>query len=395
MSSIQGTAWTLVAALATVLLGVRINRKFAFLERLNLPPAVTAGLLLSGLTAALHHSGIVDLRLDPAPREWLLLVFFVTLGLGARFSRLALAGRSALVLCVAIAVLAVAQNLAGLALAWLYGAPTALGLFVGSAAYLGGHGTATAWAGTAQAAHLDGALETGLGSATLGLVFGALVAGPVASRLARRAAGQPATDTTHVSMPTAAASPGVLDTARWLPPLLAIVFCVAAGGPLGAALSAIGLPIPAFLAVLVCAVALTNFMDALLRPVDTQLTDIAGGISLNAFLAIAMLTLDWAALAHQLPLLLTSAAVQTATTCAIAVLLVFPWFGRDRDAAAACGGFIGLGLGAMPIGLAVMRRLNEQLGDTPRALLAVTLSASLFTDAANSVIILLVLRVAG
>jgi ESS family glutamate:Na+ symporter len=72
---------------------------------------------------------------------------------------------------------------------------------------------------------------------------------------------------------------------------------------------------------------------------------------------------------------------------AIAILLLYPLFGRDREAAAACGGFIGFGLGAMPVGLAVMRRLNARFGDTPRALLAVTLAASLFTDTANALIV--------
>jgi ESS family glutamate:Na+ symporter len=38
----------------------------------------------------------------------------------------------------------------------------------------------------------------------------------------------------------------------------------------------------------------------------------------------------------------------------------------------------------MPVGLAVMRRLGLQFGDTPRALLAITLAASLFTDVANA-----------
>ena len=36
------------------------------------------------------------------------------------------------------------------------------------------------------------------------------------------------------------------------------------------------------------------------------------------------------------------------------------------------------------MGLAVMRRLNTRYGDTPRALLAVTLAASLFPDTANA-----------
>ena len=63
----------------------------------------------------------------------------------------------------------------GLLLARAFGQPAALGLFVGSAAYIGGHGTATAWA---SAVPVAGALEVGLGGATLGLVLGSLLAGP-------------------------------------------------------------------------------------------------------------------------------------------------------------------------------------------------------------------------
>jgi ESS family glutamate:Na+ symporter len=39
------------------------------------------------------------------------------------------------------------------------------------------------------------------------------------------------------------------------------------------------------------------------------------------------------------------------------------------------------------VGLAVMRQLNARIGETPRALLAITLAASLFTDTANALVI--------
>jgi ESS family glutamate:Na+ symporter len=68
----------------------------------------------------------------------------------------------------------------------------------------------------------------------------------------------------------------------------------------------------------------------------------------------------------------------------VAVLLVFPAMGRDREAAIAAGGYIGFGLGAMPVGLGTMRRLSESLGPAPRAVLGITLAASLFADAANA-----------
>lgn len=76
-------------------------------------------------------------------------------------------------------------------------------------------------------------------------------------------------------------------------------------------------------------------------------------------------------------------------------LVVYTLFGRDRDAAAASGGFIGFSLSAMPVGLAVMRRLNATLGETSRALLAITLAASLYTDTANALIIAALFRWLG
>jgi len=46
----------------------------------------------------------------------------------------------------------------------------------------------------------------------------------------------------------------------------------------------------------------------------------------------------------------------------------------------------------MPVGLAVMRRLNATFGETPRALLAITLAASLYQDTANALILTALFR---
>ena len=147
--------------------------------------------------------------------------------------------------------------------------------------------------------------------------------------------------------------------------------CVAAGPGLTAWLGhAAGWQVPTFLVVLLAAVALTNGADLLRRPFDTQASDLVGTVALRVFLAMAMLTLDWAELAEHLPLLLSGALVQAAITCAI-------------------------GIWAMPIGLAVMRRLQTAYGDAPRAMLAFTLAASLFPETANALVIATLLRWLG
>jgi ESS family glutamate:Na+ symporter len=388
--------WTLVAALLAIQFGKRINAKIVWLERGNIPPAVTAGLFVSLILAILRGNGWLDVRFHTGPRDVLLLVFFASLGFGAHLRQLASAGKGALVICAGVVLVLVSQNFVGLLVAKAYGEVSALGLFLGSAAFAGGHGTVVAWANTPYTAGLTGALEIGIGSATLGVVLGGLVAGPVSVWLATRdrSAARHAT-VFEDDVPAAPNREPVFSTDRWLPSLLWIALSIALAPLLGDWAAAHGFKTPAFLAVLVVCVVLTNIADSFRRPLDTDVTDLIGTVALRIFLAIAMLSLDWVSLFEHIPMLLTAAAVQVVTTVIIAVLLVYTLFGRGREGAAATGGFIGFSLGAMPVGLAVMRRLNARFGDTPRALLAITLAASLFTDTANALVITIFFRWLG
>ncbi len=377
--------WTVVAALLTILLGQRINRALPWLERGSIPPSVTAGLFLSLALAGLRGGGWIDVRFDVAPRDLLLLVFFASLGFGAHLGRIATAGRGAMVICLAIALAIATQNGAGILIAKAFGEPAGLGLFLGSIAYAGGHGTAVAWSSTPFAAALPGAFELGIGSATLGLVLGGIIAGPVSVWLATHdgSAARHATLFEQDGAADAEREP-LLSSDRWLPCLLWFALALAIAQWMNGAIASLGLELPAFLVVLLVSVAITNVGDAMRRPIDTDVTDLIGTIALRIFIAIAMLSLDWVELVKHLPLLFTAALAQTAITVAVAVLVVHPLFGRGAEGAAATGGFIGMSLGAMPVGLAVMRRLSLQFGDTPRALFAITLAASLFTDLANA-----------
>ena len=379
-------AWTLIAALLTIELGKRLNRWLPWLERGNIPPAVSAGLLLSLLLAVARSAGWLELSLSGDARNALLLLFFASLGFAAHLGRLATAGIAALIICVAVVAAIVVQNVVGMAMARAFGQPTALGLFMGSLAYLGGHGTATAWAGIVPEGSLRGAFEVGIGSATLGLVLGGLVAGPVASALIGRgrAAAAAGAASEKIAAPEVAREP-VFSSDRWLPCLLWLLLCLALSPILGDAASKfLGISLPGFLTALLTGVVLTNIADAIKRPLDTEITDLIGTIALRMFLAIALLSLDWIALLDHLPMLLATGLAQVVGTVVIAVGIIYLLMGRDRDAATAAGGFIGFGLGAMPVGLAVMRGLNVRYGETPRAMLAITLAASLFPDTANA-----------
>ena len=378
--------WTGVAALATILLGVRVNRWVQVLGRYSIPPAVTGGLLIAAILAGLGVAVGFKVTFADTLRNALLLIFFAALGLTAKFQGLKTGGPAVLVLCVLIAVLALVQSLVGVAIASAFGRPAALGVFLGSVPFLGGHGTTVAWAEAEQAVNLPYALEIGMVCATLGLVSGAVVSGIVGTRLAERAASAPG-----AALAAAAAEPewpqGVFDSDRWITVLLWLAFSIGLGltaRPVAGA--ALGVTIPAFLAVLLAAVVVTNVADLLRVRIDLAGADLVGTLALRVFLAIAMLGLQLAAVGDSVGMIATAALAQVVLVSLLAALAVFPLL-KGRDGAIGAAGFVGFGLGAMPVGLAAMRRLALKYGDAPRAFLVITLAASLFADTANALIV--------
>ncbi|HTN49799.1 MAG TPA: sodium/glutamate symporter [Burkholderiaceae bacterium] len=378
--------WTGIAALATILFGVRLNRRVSVFARYSIPPAVTGGLLIAITLAVLHLVFDFKVTFGDTLRNALLLIFFASLGLTAKFARLKSGGGAVIALCVLIAVLAAGQSALGIAIASAFGRPPALGVFLGSVPFLGGHGTTVAWAEAEQAVHLPHALEIGMVCATLGLVLGAIVSGVVGTWLASRAARAPG----------AAAAPAApepdwpqqpFNSDRWITVMLWLSVSIGLGlavRPVAAA--ALGSTVPAFLAVLLSAVVVTNVCDLFRLRIDLAGADLIGTLALRVFLAIAMLGLQLAAVGDAVSMIATAVAVQVVFTSLLAALFVYPVL-KGREGAIGAAGFVGFGLGAMPVGLAAMKRLVMTYGDAPRAFLVITLAASLFTDTANALVV--------
>ena len=378
--------WTGIAALATILLGVRINRWVPVLAEYSIPPAVTGGLLIAILLAVIGGVAGFKVTFGDTLRNALLLIFFASLGLTAKFRRLSRGGGAVALLCVLIAVLAIAQSAIGVAIASAFGRPAALGVFLGSVPFLGGHGTTVAWAETEQAANLPHALEIGMVCATLGLVSGAIVSGIVGTRLAEHAARSP--DQSVAPVESEPEWPqGPFDSDRWITVLLWLALSIGLGLAARPIVGEVlGVTIPAFLAVLLAAVIVTNVADLARIRLDLAGADLIGTLALRVFLAIAMLGLQLAAVGDSVGLVAVAVLAQIVLTALIAALLVYPLL-KGRDGAIGAAGFVGFGLGAMPVGLAAMKRLALKYGDAPRAFLVITLAASLFTDTANALIV--------
>jgi ESS family glutamate:Na+ symporter len=162
---------------------IDLTRKIRFLDHNHIPPAVTGGLIVSVGIALLDTLAGIKITFDLALRDILLLAFFSTIGLSAKFRLLVTGGKALVILIIVSAVFLVLQDVTGVSLALLLGAHPGYGLLGGSVSFAGGHGTAIAWGQVAQEAGLEGAQEVGIAFATFGLIAGGLIGGPIAGRL--------------------------------------------------------------------------------------------------------------------------------------------------------------------------------------------------------------------
>jgi ESS family glutamate:Na+ symporter len=346
--------------------------------------------LVSLGVAALRAFGGVEVRFASGLADFLLLVFFTTVGLSAKLSALKAGGRPLAILCGVTVVMIVAQNITGVLVALAYGARPFYGLLVGSISFVGGPGTAAAWAKEAQAAGLARAPEVAVAGATLAVVVGAVVAGPITGWLIQRRGLHGAGGASDA--PWVAPEPTALP--RPLPPIelvmrsfLLTMIAVAIGQSLNEWGKAAGLVLPGFLTAMLGGVVITNVADALGAQLDFGPIEREGDIALQAFLAMYLMSLKlWTLGAAVVPLVLNVVA-QIGMATLVSVLVLFRALGRDYDAAVTVGGFLGFGLSSMPVAMATMHRVTSRYGPSPKAFLLITLAGSFFVDLANAFVV--------
>jgi ESS family glutamate:Na+ symporter len=382
---------TLLVGLVALQLGIHLCRRSALLDRLDIPAAVVGGVLMSLVTAAVYAASGVEITFATTLRDVLLLVFFVTIGLSAKLSALRAGGRPLALLCAVTVLLLVLQNLTGLAVARLFGAHPFVGLLAGSISFVGGPGTAMAWAKEATAMGVRRAPELAMAAATMAVIAGAVVSGPVTSWLLRRRGLRGPTGVVEAPWlsprPDDTPPPQIEPLEHMMRALLLIFASVTLGDWLNHWAAHLGLVLPGFLTAMLAGVAITNIADATGVELEFAPIERNGEIALQAFLAISLMSLQLWTIADAVPPLLTNVAAQVAVTTAVALWVLFPLLGRDYDAAVAAGGFLGFGLSSMPVAMATMEQVTSRYGPAPRAFLLITLAGSFFVDLANALIV--------
>lgn len=378
---------TLIVGIGALLLGRFIRRSAPVLKRIDVPDAVVGATIVAVLCLLAESLGGVRITFGGHVRDILLLVFFTTIGLSAKLAALRNGGRPLVILCAVTVLLLVAQNVAGIGVAAAWGAHPVYGLLAGSLSFVGGPGTALAWAREMSAAGLPHAELVGVGSATLAVIAGALVAGPVTGwiivRHKLRSSLETEADVVFAPKP---ATDGPASLESLLISVLLIALAVYLGEQINALSGHAGLLLPGFLSAMLAGVLITNLSDAFRWRLDYGPIERGGAFALHVFLAIALMQINLASVSVIIVPLAINVGVQILLTILVAYFLLFRWLGRDYDAAVATGGFLGFGIASMPVAMATMDEIGRRYGPSPKAFLLITLAGSFFVDLANAVV---------
>jgi ESS family glutamate:Na+ symporter len=341
------------------------------------------------IVALVYNFADIQLEFDMRMRDLLLLVFFSTVGLSARFKTLGAGGKALLALILVAGVFLTLQNIAGIAIALAGGYHPGYGLMAGSVAFAGGHGTAIAWGQVAEDAGLEGASAIGLAFATFGLVVGGLLGGPIARRLIEHGGAAPVEAGTEDSVEGAAPDVGEQDDhGNWLYHVLATVLmltlCVSLGDIVNRVVSEQGVRLPGFLTSMFVGIIIVNLADAFKRPLNGAVVSKFGEVALNVFLVMSMMAIQLWTLAAAAQIITVVLVFQVLLMTIFAMYVVFRVMGRDYDAVVISAGFVGMGLGATPVAIANMSAVTARYGPSTKAFLVVPLVGAFFIDILNA-----------
>lgn len=387
---------TATLGFAVFLLGARLTRKVAFLREFNIPEPVTGGLIAAVLFGVIAAVVGVTLDFEMGARDYFLVLFFAGIGLNARLADLVSGGKLLALLLVLTFIAILLQSAIGIAGAAMFGFPMQSGVLFGSAALIGGHGTAIAWApNVAEVTGLQGASELGVAMATLGLIAASLVGGPVAKYLVSRhklkSEAHEDEDVVGVSFEDEDSAKSDISHESLMRVMLMLHLAILFGYVLHGVLSELGLMLPLFVPCLIVGIALGNLHSTVFsnapQVARTPTLAVISEFALGTFLAISLMTLDFATLNGLGAAILGTLAFQTVTTVALVILLLFPLLGRNYDAAVLASGFAGFSLGATPTAIANMTAVTKRYGAAPLAFVVLPLVSAFFVDIANAIVI--------
>lgn len=381
------TVPSLLAASLVLLLGTVLCKRIGFLNRYSIPSPIVGGLVFAVVVLVLGWLSDFRITLETTAKPYLLLLFFACIGLTADLRLLAKGGVRLLWFLLALAPFLIAQNALGVAVAELLGLHPLMGLVGGTITLIGGHGTGAAYAQRfAEVNNIQQVMELTMTAATLGLVLGGIVGGPIAEFLVKR----------HKLASTARggadgavqqqAAGGISSTA-FIGALAAAFVALIAGQYLGNLFEGGVITLPSFLWCLIIGLIIRNGGDLIGLRINPAAADLIGSVSLSIFLAWTMMALDLASVAQTAGALLLVLLCQVVLVAIWSVFICFRLVGRDYEAAVTSAAFVGFAMGATATAIANMQAITQRHGPAPQAFIIVPIVGAFLIDIMNALVL--------
>lgn len=381
---------TLILAIVLCLFGNFIKNKFSIFNKVCIPTPVIGGLFFSLLIFILRKFGVLEITMDTSLMPYFLSIFFISVGFCINIFSAKGGGKLLFLYWLLCAFLGLFQNLIAVFSSKLLHIKPLLGFMCGSVSMEGGHGYSLAFGKTIESLGIENACAIGIAAATLGLITGGLLGGPVGrfliykydlkplkggSRLVKSNKNQ---NIIKTNKPKFQFTPIVfLENILILLLIMNISFFVS---------NIINLKtniiIPNIVIGMLLSVIINNFnIKKQVFEFYEDLFEFIQNISLDIFLTMALMSIDLYALSSLLGPILIIVFFQVLFVLIYGVFICFRVLGKDYDAAIMISGLIGHTLGATPNALANMSTLTSKYGKSETAFLIVPMVGAFLLDA--------------
>jgi ESS family glutamate:Na+ symporter len=379
---------SLFAATVVLLIGTVLNRKVPFLAKYNIPDPISGGLFFALIASAVSSTTGFALAVDQTTKPLLLLLFFAGVGLCADLRKLRHGGKALAIFLVVLFPYIIVQNAVGIAAARALDLHPIFGLVAGSITLVGGHGTGAAYAERfADVNNLQMVMEITMTVATVGLIIGGVIGGPVAQYLITRSKLRPDAPAVDAQAPADVAPEPPISAIGMTGALAGILAAVLAGRWMEARFATGAVTVPGFLWCMMAGVAIRNVLPLAGIRFDDRASDLLAGICLSLFLVLTMMALDLVEVVRSVGPFLLIVAIQVLFIVPYVVYVCFRFMGRDYEAAVTSAAFIGFNMGSTATAMANMQAITARYGPAPQSYLIAPLAGAFFIDLMNAFVI--------
>ena len=377
--------------------------KLRIFSVLCLPAAVLGGVFALSVLVFFSHFFELKISFDESPKESLLLAFFASLGLGIDFSKKSNFSKNFFIFLGLCAFIMVLQNLLGITIISLFDKQKELGLIAGSISLSGSFGMGAFWSEVLKTEpyNITNALDISIACATFGVLFGSVLGAPLGAFLiekfvlkkenSRFESKEKSHSQKELGKEKNLNNALVLffskkELKNTIISVLLLAFCV-----LCASVVKLFISLPAIIFALIFAFMLRVLCYFFGLNLAHKNLALLGNFCLALFLALALMSIDLKALLDiGLPLFVLL-CLELVLMLFFVFFITFRVFGRDYEAALLSAAQCGLCLGATPIALANLEKLELRFFSSKSALAILCLSGVFFIDFINVLVIWLFL----